>query len=208
MDLIKALNWRYATKRMSGDKIPEKQLEQILEAIRLAPSSYGLQPFEVTIIENKEILSEIYEKACPQVVLQQCSQLLVFRARTRVEDDLVDDYVHEMKNLRNASDEDSEKFRQKIKYVQENPLTNKLSWAIRQTYIALGYGTFAAAQLGIDTTPIEGFNSVVLNQMLGLDTEKEESVVLLALGYRDVDSDKTVKLAKIRRPFEKMFKRI
>ncbi len=208
MDLIKALNWRYATKRMSGDKIPEKQLEQILEAIRLAPSSYGLQPFEVTIIENKEILSEIYEKACPQVVLQQCSQLLVFRARTRVEDDLVDDYVHEMKNLRNASEEDSEKFRQKIKYVQENPLTNKLSWAIRQTYIALGYGTFAAAQLGIDTTPIEGFNSVVLNQMLGLDTEKEESVVLLALGYRDVDSDKTVKLAKIRRPFEKMFKRI
>lgn len=208
MDLIKALNWRYATKRMSGDKIPEKQLEQILEAIRLAPSSYGLQPFEVTIIENKEILSEIYEKACPQVVLQQCSQLLVFRARTRVEDDLVDDYVHEMKNLRNASDEDSEKFRQKIKYVQENPLTNKLSWAIRQTYIALGYGTFAAAQLGIDTTPIEGFNSVVLNQMLGLDTEKEESVVLLALGYRDVDSDKTVNLAKIRRPFEKMFKRI
>lgn len=208
MDLIKALNWRYATKRMSGDKIPEKQLEQILEAIRLAPSSYGLQPFEVTIIENKEILSEIYEKACPQVVLQQCSQLLVFRARTRVEDDLVDDYVHEMKNLRNASEEDSEKFRQKIKYVQENPLTNKLSWAIRQTYIALGYGTFAAAQLGIDTTPIEGFNSVVLNQILGLDTEKEEAVVLLALGYRDVDSDKTVKLAKIRRPFEKMFKRI
>lgn len=208
MDLIKALNWRYATKRMSGDKIPEKQLEQILEAIRLAPSSYGLQPFEVTIIENKEILSEIYEKACPQVVLQQCSQLLVFRARTRVEDDLVDDYVHEMKNLRNASDEDSEKFRQKIKYVQENPLTNKLSWAIRQTYIALGYGTFAAAQLGIDTTPIEGFSSVVLNQILGLDTEKEEAVVLLALGYRDVDSDKTVKLAKIRRPFEKMFKRI
>ena len=208
MDLIKALNWRYATKRMSGDKIPEKQLEQILEAIRLAPSSYGLQPFEVTIIENKEILSEIYEKACPQVVLQQCSQLLVFRARTRVEDDLVDDYVHEMKNLRNASEEDSEKFRQKIKYVQENPLTNKLSWAIRQTYIALGYGTFAAAQLGIDTTPIEGFSSVVLNQILGLDTEKEEAVVLLALGYRDVDSDKTVKLAKIRRPFEKMFKRI
>lgn len=208
MDLIKALNWRYATKRMSGDKIPEKQLEQILEAIRLAPSSYGLQPFEVTIIENKEILSEIYEKACPQVVLQQCSQLLVFRARTRVEDDLVDDYVHEMKNLRNASEEDSEKFRQKIKYVQENPLTNKLSWAIRQTYIALGYGTFAAAQLGIDTTPIEGFSSVVLNQILGLDTEKEEAVVLLALGYRDVDSDKTVNLAKIRRPFEKMFKRI
>lgn len=208
MDLIKALNWRYATKRMTGEQIPSEYLEQILEAIRLAPTSYGLQPFGVTVVEDKELLNEIYDKACPQVVVQQSSQLLIFRIRKKIEEDMIDGYVEEMVSSRNATEEDVVKFRQKIQWVQDNPAINKPSWSMRQAYIAFGYATFAAAKLGVDTTPIEGFNSSALDKILGLDADREESVVLLALGYRDEEEDKTVELAKIRRPSEKMFHRI
>lgn len=208
MNLIDSLNWRYATKRMTGEKIPVESLEQILEAIRLAPTSYGLQPFKVTVVEDKDMINEIYEKACPQIVLKQCSQLLIFRTRTRIGRDLVDGYVEEMVKARNASAEEVEKFRQKIKVVQNNLSINKPSWAMRQTYLALGYATFAAAQLRIDSTPIEGFNAKALNEVLGLNTDMEEAVVMLTLGYRDEKEDKTVSNAKIRRPSQDMFHRI
>lgn len=208
MDIIEVLNWRYATKRMTGEKIPEDSLNQILESIRMAPTSYGLQPFGVTVVENKDFINEIYEKACPQVVLKQCSQLLIFRARTKIDADLVDGYVEELVNARGASEEEVTSFREKIRFVQENPAVNKLSWAIRQAYIALGYATFAAAKLGIDTTPIEGFRPSALNEVLGLDTDTEEAVVMLALGYRDEEEDRSANRIKVRRSAEKMFRYI
>ena len=79
---------------------------------------------------------------------------------------------------------------------------------IRQTYIALGYATFAAAQLGIDATPIEGFDEQALNEILKLDTDREEAVVMLTLGYRDEKEDKLVNLPKIRKPMNLMVERI
>ena len=79
---------------------------------------------------------------------------------------------------------------------------------MRQTYIALGYATLAAAMLGVDTTPIEGFNPPALNEVLEIDTEKEEAVVMLALGYRDEAEDRLANQIKVRRSADKMFVRI
>lgn len=208
MNLIDVLNWRYAAKRMTGEKIPDAVLEQILESIRLAPTSYGLQPFGVTVVENKDLINEIYEKACPQVVLLQCSQLLIFRARQTIDEDLVDGYIDDLITARNATDEDVSMARKKIANIQNDTSYNRLSWAMRQAYIALGYATFAAAKLGIDSTPIEGFNPKALNEVLGIDLDKEEAVVMLALGYRDEEEDRSINYAKVRRSAEKMFTRI
>ncbi len=208
MNIIETLNWRYATKRMTGEKVPAETLNQILESIRMAPTSYGLQPFGITVIEDKELIETIYEKACPQIVIKQCSELLVFRARIKIDNDLVDGYVDEMVASRNSSEAEVDSFRNKIKLVQENPSINKLSWAMRQTYIALGYATLAAAMLGVDTTPIEGFNPPALNEVLEIDTEKEEAVVMLALGYRDEAEDRSANQIKVRRSADKMFVRI
>lgn len=206
MELLQALHWRYATKRMNGEKISTDDLHQILESIRLAPTSYGLQPFKLLVIENKKLLNEIYEKACPQVVINQCSHLIVFKALKRINADVLEDYVQEMVRVRETSEEENNKFRAKIKTVMENPNINKFSWTIRQAYLALGYATFAAAQLRIDSTPIEGFNAAALNELLGLDTDIEEAVVLLTLGYRDAENDKMAKKPKIRQPAEKFYK--
>lgn len=208
MNIIEALNWRYATKRMTGQKVPENDLNTILEAIRLTPTAYGLQPFKVIVTENKDLLDEIFEKSCPQLVIQQCSHLLIFKTRKKLNEEYVEGYLKEMQRLRKSTDEYIGSYRTKIHKVIENPQINKFSWMIRQTYIALGYATFAAAQLGIDATPIEGFDEQALNEILKLDTDREEAVVMLTLGYRDEKEDKLINLPKIRKPMDLMVERI
>ncbi|HHT30591.1 MULTISPECIES: NAD(P)H-dependent oxidoreductase [Petrimonas] len=208
MDLIEALNWRYATKRMTGEKIAGSDLDTILEAIRLTPTAYGLQPFKVVVVTNEDLIDKIYRNSCPQVVIKQCSHLLLFKARKRLDPEYLEGFLNEMRRVRNASDEYIDGYRSKIERVIENPEINKFSWMIRQTYIALGYATVAAAMLGIDATPIEGFDARSLNEMLGIDTEKEEVVVLLTLGYRDEQEDKLATLPKIRKPMDLLVERM
>ena len=208
MNLIEALNWRYATKRMTGEKIAESDLDVILEAIRLTPTAYGLQPFKVVVTQKKELLDEVFEKSCPQIVIKQCSHLLIFKARKKLDSEYLEGYLKEMKRLRNSTDEYLEGYRSKILRVIDDPQINKFSWMIRQTYIALGYATVAAAASGIDATPIEGFDAQSLNEVLRLDTEKEEAVVMLALGYRDEKEDKLIYLPKIRKPMDLLVEKI
>lgn len=208
MDLIEALNWRYATKRMTGEKIAESDLSIILEAIRLTPTAYGLQPFKVVVTRNEDLIGEIYRKSCPQIVIRQCSHLLVFKARKKLDSEYLEGYLKEMKRQRNSTDEYIDGYRSKILRVIDDPQINKFSWMIRQTYIALGYATVAAAASGIDATPIEGFDAQSLNEVLRLDTEKEEAVVMLALGYRDEKEDKLIYLPKIRKPMDLLVEKI
>lgn len=206
--LIKALNWRYATKRMTGEKISEEDLNTILEAIRLTPTAYGLQPFKVIATDNQELLEEIFEKSCPQIVVKQASHLLIFKAKKKLDEEYVEGYLRELKRVRNATNEYIDAYRTKIRKVIENPAINKFSWMIRQTYIALGFALVASAELGIDSTPIEGFNPKALNELLGLDTDSEEAVVLLTLGYRNAEDDHLVNQPKIRKSMESLVERM
>jgi nitroreductase len=208
MNLIEALKWRYATKRMTGEKIGEKELETILEAIRLTPSAYGLQPYKVIVTENKELLHEIYEKSCPQIVVQQCSHLLIFKAKKRLTEDYMEGFLAEVKRSRNTTDEYIASYRSKIHNVIQNPVVNTFNWAVHQTYIALGYATFAAAQMGIDATPIEGFDAAALNRLLSLNTEDEEAVVMLTLGYRNEKEDRLALQPKVRKPLDLLVERL
>ena len=207
MNLIEALKWRYATKRMTGEKIGEKELETILEAIRLTPSAYGLQPYKVIVTENKELLHEIFEKSCPQIVVQQCSHLLIFKAKKRLNEEYMEGFLAELKRSRNSTDEYIESYRRKIHNAILNPAVNTFSWATHQAYIALGYATFAAAQMGIDATPIEGFDVAALNRLLSLNTEDEEAVVMLTLGYRDEKEDRLAHQPKVRKPLDLLVER-
>ncbi len=208
MNLIEALKWRYATKRMTGEKIGERELETILEAIRLTPSAYGLQPYKVIVTENKELLHEIYEKSCPQIVVQQCSHLLIFKAKKRLTEDYMEGFLAEVKRSRNTTDEYIASYRSKIHNVIQNPVVNTFNWAVHQTYIALGYATFAAAQMGIDATPIEGFDAAALNRLLSLNTEDEEAVVMLTLGYRNEKEDRLALQPKVRKPLDLLVERL
>lgn len=208
MNIIEPLNWRYATKRMTGGKLPEKELQSILEAIRLAPSAYGLQPYRVIVTENRELIEQIYEQSCPQVVLQQCSHLLIFKAKKRLDEAYVEGFLEEFRSVRNATDLHIDSYREKIHRVINDPAINTFSWTTHQTYLALGYATYAAAQLGIDATPIEGFNSKALNKLLSLNEEEEETVLMLTLGYRDAGEDRLAHQPKVRKPLHKLVERL
>lgn len=204
MNLIETLNWRYATKRMLDKKIPQEQISEILEAIRLAPSAYGLQPFNVIVTENKELIQKIHDESCPQIVVLQCSHLLIFKTMKTFSEDYVELFLAQMKEARKVDDEYIDGYRNKIRKVMEKPDVNKFEWAALQTYIALGYATIAAANLKIDATPIEGFSPKALDKLLDLNTKEEGTTVMLALGYRDEEEDHLCGKPKVRKSMENM----
>ncbi|MBP1664399.1 MAG: hypothetical protein H6Q19_1539, partial [Bacteroidetes bacterium] len=122
---------------MTDQKVSEKDLNTIFESISLSPSAFGLQPFRVVVTEKKELLQEIFEKSCPQVVVQQCSHLLIFKAFKNISDEHRESYLQLMKEKRNVTDDYIETYRQKIQRVQNSSEINTFEWAIRQAYIAL-----------------------------------------------------------------------
>ncbi len=206
MNYIQQLNWRYATKRMTGEKIPQEKLGNILEAVRLAPSSYGLQPFQVLVIENLETRKKI-QPACfnqPQII--ECSHLLVFCAWNQITEKEVDEYINDIAKKRNLTVESLKDFKGYImKTITTNTQEQNMIWASRQCYIALGNALFAAALENVDATPMEGFVPSKLDEILQLQEKGLKSVVLCALGYRDSTNDYLVNQPKVRRDKEKFF---
>jgi nitroreductase/dihydropteridine reductase len=206
MELLEAMNWRYAAKKMTGQTIPSGKIDTILEAIRLSASSVGLQPYTIFVIDNPELKGKIHELACPQPQILEGSHLLVFASWTGIESSHIDDYIQLISNTRGVTVESLTPFANSIKGNLLSKTTEELdNWAARQAYIALGTGLIAAATEQVDTTPMEGFNATVLDDLLDLPAKGLHSVSLLALGYRDEARDFLSKAPKVRRTKENLF---
>jgi nitroreductase len=210
MDLIERLNWRYATKKMLPQEIvPQEKVERILEAIRLAPTSSGLQPYEVIVVSNPGIREKIKTIANNQAQVTDCSHLLVFAAW--------DNYTAERINMmfdltnqeRGARNEGWENYRAMLlgMYPPRNAEEN-YQHAARQAYIGLGVALVAAAFEEVDSTPMEGFDPKALDDILGLPAKGLRSVIILPLGYRDADQDWLVNLKKVRRPRDRFISEV
>jgi nitroreductase/dihydropteridine reductase len=209
MDLKDALNWRYAAKRMTGAKVPETKLENILEAIRLSASSMGLQPYTILAISNQEIKKEIFEKAAKQPQIVEASALLVFAAWDPIRPEQVDDFISNVAEERGVEPETLDGYKNSIKgLVTGRSAEVNFDWAARQCYIALGTGLIAAAMEEVDATPMEGFNPAELDNVLNLKEKGLRSVVIMTLGYRDPEKDPLVNVKKVRRQKDKLFIRI
>lgn len=200
MHYLEQLNWRYATKRYNGEPVPETKLQNILEAIKLAPSSLGLQPFEVLVIEDPELREKLAPAAYNQPAITESGALLVFTVWKNITNDQVDAYIDQMARIRQVPVESLDGFKNMILANTEGKSAADLfQWNARQAYIALGYATAAAALEKIDSTPMEGFNPEKVNEILGLDENGTSAVLLLALGFRDEEKDPLAKLSKVRR---------
>ncbi|MGC3977716.1 MAG: nitroreductase family protein [Paludibacteraceae bacterium] len=204
MNLTEALQWRYATKRMVDKKVPQNQIDEILEAIHLTPTAFGLEPYKVIVVENKKLIQDIYEKACPQIVVQQCSHLLIFKSMKSLYPTYIESFLKRLKETRQYTDEMVDGYRKKIVDLQQRKGLNIPQWAKNQTYIAMAYATIAAADLQIDATPIEGFNPEALDALLNLDEEQETTTILLTLGYRDAANDHLMNYPKVRKPLTEL----
>ncbi|HLP70881.1 MAG TPA: NAD(P)H-dependent oxidoreductase [Rhizobium sp.] len=200
--LLDKLNWRYATKKMDPTRVvADDKLERILEAARLAPTSSGLQPYEVIVVTNPEVRARIREVAWNQAQVTDGSHLLVFAAWDNYTPERINqmfDLVNEERGFRN---EGWENYRQMLlnSYPQRDPEVN-FQHAARQAYIGFGLALTAAAFEGVDSTPMEGFEPDKLDEILGLRERGLRSVTIMPLGYRESENDWLVNLKKVRRP--------
>jgi nitroreductase len=204
-DVIKHLNWRYATKSFdAAQKLDDAKLNHILEAIRLAPTSSGLQPFEVFVVKNPDLRAKIREVAWNQAQVTDASHLLVFAAWDNITPERIDaafDYTNEVRGFVN---EGWEAYRKQLHaIIAARTEQANFDAAARQAYIGLGVALVAAAEQGVDSTPMEGFDPAAVDQILGLKERHLRSVVILPVGYRKADSDWLVNLKKVRRPHDK-----
>jgi nitroreductase/dihydropteridine reductase len=203
MNLHEALNWRYATKRMNGQKIEAAKADRIIESIRLSASSLGLQPYHIFVIEDKALLTKIHENACKQPQILEASHVVVFAAWADFSDSKMDAYMQQIAAERNVPLESLKGFEDNIKgMLKSKSVADNTTWAAKQTYIALGFGLVAAALEQVDATPMEGFNPAALDEVLSLKEKGLQSTVILSLGYRDEANDYLAKAKKIRRKKE------
>lgn len=200
MELIEKLNWRYATKSMNGNIVPQDKIDRILEATRLSPSSSGLQPYEVFVITNQEIKEKIKAKAWNQSVVADCSHLLVFAAWDNYTAERINEMFDHTNKVRGFTNEGWENYRQSLlnSYPNREAEIN-FHHTAKQAYIAFGLAIAAAAFEGVDATPMEGFESEAVDEILGLAEKGLKSCVLLPLGYRDTEKDWLASLVKVRR---------
>jgi len=204
--LITQLNWRYATKRMNGKGIPQEKIDTILEAIRLAPSSYGLTPYKVFVITDMELRKKIQATAWMQPQIVEGSHVLVFATWDTITEKNVDDYMKLVSDTRGVPVTTLDGFKQYIMgTVNGLSEEGKVTWAAKQAYIALGVGLTAAALEEVDATPMEGFDPAQLDEVLNLKAQGLKSVVMLTLGYRDTANDSSAGYKKVRRASKDLF---
>ncbi len=204
--LIDKLNWRYATKKMDPSKIvPEEKLHRILEAANLAPTSSGLQPFEIIVVSNSEVKAKLAEAAYGQAQLNDSTYVLVFAAWDNYTTARIDAVVERMHVERGTPKEALAGYFDNLKNnLLPRDAEVNFAHASRQAYLALGVALVAAAYEEVDATPMEGFNPDAVDAILGLREKGLRSVTLMPLGYRAATGDWLNGAKKVRKPMSEL----
>ena len=205
MSLLDSLKWRYAVKRMNGNKIPEATMNTILEATKLAPSSFGLTPYNIIVVEDEETRKKLQPHFYNQPQVGESSALVIFATWNNITEKEVAEYMQEIAEERGVPVESLNDFASYINGSIKNLTAEQLQiWAAKQTYIALGFALVAAATEEIDATPMEGFKPDAVDEALGLKELGLHSAVAVTLGYRDAANDYLSGAKKVRRASEKL----
>ncbi|MFD1605587.1 NAD(P)H-dependent oxidoreductase [Flavobacterium artemisiae] len=201
MTLIEALKWRYATKKMNGQAVPQEKLDYILEAAKLAPSSSGLQPYKVFVISNQDLKEKIRAVSFDQSQVTDASHVLVWAAWDGYSLEKITTVFNRTTEERGIPAEAMDEYKARLWGMYE-PLGQEwhANHAARQAYISFGLAIAAAAEQKVDATPMEGFIPAEVDKLLGLNELGLKSVLVLPLGYRDETGDWLVNLKKVRTP--------
>ncbi|MEI6553386.1 MAG: NAD(P)H-dependent oxidoreductase [bacterium] len=201
--LIEAMNWRYATKIFdSTKKLTDEQLNNLIDAVSLSASSYGLQPWKIIVVKNPELRAQIKESAWGQTQTTDSSHLIVFAIVKNVDDAYIDKFVNLVSTTRGVDTAHLEGYSQMMKgaiktKMDKGGVEAVKEWSARQAYIALGGLLTACATLKIDSCPMEGFDNKKVDEILGLNELGLESVVMCPLGYRS-ETDEYATYKKVR----------
>lgn len=207
--ILDSLNWRYATKAFDKTrKISDEDWTTLKESISLAPTSYGIQPYKVLIIEDAATREQLRAAAYGQAQLTDASHLIVFAYKKTLTDADIEEFVERIVDVRGQSRESLADYENAMKGAAQRAVSGGYieTWNSRQAYIALGFLLETAALLGIDATPMEGFDAAQFNAILGL--EDYSAVAVAALGYRDTENDWLANLPKVRKADHELIERI
>lgn len=209
MQLLQNLKWRYATKKMdSSKKVSEQNINYIKEAVQLSASSYGLQPYKILEINNPKLREELKPLSWNQLQITDASHLFVFCNYKMVYEKDVDDLIILKSKTNGIPIDKISGYGDFVKgKLKEKSETEMFHWTAKQTYIALSNAMNACAELQIDCTPMEGFESDDYNQKLGLSEKGLNACVVLAIGYRDNEDD-SQNSKKVRKPIDAIFENI
>lgn len=200
-ELLKALEWRYATKLFDpAKKIPADTWQALERSLVLTPTSYGLQPYQFLVITDQATRAALQQHSWGQKQVVDCSHFVVFTAKTKTTEADVDKLIRRTVEIRKLpAAEALGPYRFMMLGDVVNGPRGKIAheWATRQTYIALGNLMTCAAVLGVDACPMEGLVPAEYDRVLNLNGSGYATVVACALGYRSAD-DKYAKLAKVR----------
>jgi nitroreductase len=205
-NIIQLLNWRYATKSFdTNKKLNDEQLATLLNAIQLAPSSYGLQPYQIIVVSNQEVKEALKGAAYGQPQLAQASHVMVFARTKNYTTAHVDEYASNIIATRGVTAEEIKGFVDTMKGTVESQTQDELAvWNSKQAYLALGILLESAALNGIDACPMEGFESAKFDEILGLDAKNLASVVIATIGFRSTEDD-FQHFKKVRKSQEDLF---
>ncbi len=207
--ILKQLNWRYATKQYDKvRKVPAADWAILEEALTLAPSSYGIQPYKFIVITDPEMREKLKPAAYGQSAITDASHLVVITYKKTLTDSDIKHFIDRIAEVRDAPRTSLADYENVVKAGAKKAVDNGYveTWNSRQAYLALGFLLETAALLDIDATPMEGFDPAQFNEILGLTDYL--AVVLAAVGYRDAENDWLAPLAKVRMPKDELIQRI
>ena len=205
-EILDKLNWRYATKAFDPSlRLKEDQIESLLSAIQLAPSSYGLQPYTVFVVSDEEVKQNLRAAAYNQPQVTDASEIFIFATYKNFTLAHVDEYATNIASTRGIEKAAIQGFVDVMNGVVTSRSAEELkNWNAKQAYIALGVLLETAALLSIDACPMEGFDTAQFDEILGIQDKNLSTLAMVAVGYRS-ENDKYQDLKKVRKSKEELF---
>ncbi len=205
MSILHKLEWRYATKQFDPEKeVAEDHITELLKATNLTASSYGLQPYEIIVIKNQELQDQLRPVSWNQSQISDASHVIVLAAKTTMNTDDIQSYIENIMQVRGVDAESLEGYKQMMLDGPGSWSDDQVTlWAQKQCYIALGTLLIAAADLKIDTCPMEGFEPEKYNEILELNDRNLTATLVLPIGYRSVD-DAMQHAKKVRKALDEI----
>ena len=203
MSLLDDLQWRYAAKHLNGQPVAAEDVEYILQAAQLAPTSSGLQPFHVFVISNPQLIAQLSQCVYGNQQVKNCSPLLVFAAWNQYTPERINEVFSRQNDARQLPDSVTDHYRLRlIAQVEKQALSEQRHHADKQAFLAAMCAMTAAAEKRIDCTPMEGFEADKVDAILNLAALDLHTTLLLPLGHRDEKVDWLLQLKKYRRPMQ------
>ncbi len=207
--LLSALNNRYATKKFDATKkIPIETVDALIEAIRLTPTSYGLQLMKVVLVQDQALREALVSHAFGQRQIADASHLLILCREKEANASHINDYIENIADTRSIHVDNLIGFKNMMhNTVLKMTPSEQEDWMKKQVYIALGNLLTSCAVLGVDACPMEGFMPAAFDNVLGLQDMNLASVLVIPIGYRAED-DKNATIKKVRRPLPEFLVKI